>query len=151
MLIQLIYHHPLTDSYNHALFETIHAALDRKDHQVEATDLYREQFDPVMREPERRSYYAAQSDESMVSAHTAPIRRADGIILYFPHWWFSMPAMLKGYFDRVWARGIAFERDLAKGYIRPLLTRLRLFGVVTTYGSPWGITRAVAGDPAARS
>ena len=55
--------------------------------------------------------------------------------------------MLKGYFDRVWGPGIAFERDLAKGYIRPLLTHIRLFGVVTTYGSPWWITRIIAGDP----
>ena len=58
-----------------------------------------------------------------------------------------MPAMLKGYFDRVWGPGIAFERDLAKGFIRPLLTHIRLFGVVTTYGSPWWITRIIAGDP----
>lgn len=147
MLIQVIYCHPLEDSYNHALFRTIIAALDNKGHQVAATDLYGEQFDPVMRESERRSYYAAQYDQSMVSAHTALLRRVDGIILCFPHWWFSMPAMLKGYFDRVWAPGIAFERDLAKGYIRPLLTHIRLFGVVTTYGSPWWITRIVAGDP----
>ncbi len=55
--------------------------------------------------------------------------------------------MLKGYFDRVWAPGIAFEHDLTKGYIRPLLTHIKLFGVVTTYGSPWWITRVVAGDP----
>ena len=58
-----------------------------------------------------------------------------------------MPAMLKGYFDRVWGPGIAFERDLAKGYIRPLLTHIRLFGVVTTYGSPWWLTRIVMQDP----
>ena len=147
MLIQVIYCHPLTDSFNHALFQTILAALDGKGHQVEATDLYGERFDPVMRVSERRSYYDAQYDESMVSTHTALLRRVDGIILCFPHWWFSMPAMLKGYFDRVWGPGIAFERDLARGYIRPLLAHIKLFGVVTTYGSPWWITRLVAGDP----
>jgi NAD(P)H dehydrogenase (quinone) len=147
MLIQVIYCHPLSDSYNHALFQTILETLDSRGHQVAATDLYREQFDPVMRVSERRSYYDAHYDESMVSAHTALLRRVDGIILCFPHWWFSMPAMLKGYFDRVWGPGIAFERDLAKGYIRPLLTHIKLFGVVTTYGSPWWITRVIAGDP----
>ena len=70
------------------------------DHQVAATDLYREQFDPIMSVDERRSYYAAQYDDTMVSAHTALLTRIDGIIFCFPHWWFSMPAMLKGYFDR---------------------------------------------------
>jgi NAD(P)H dehydrogenase (quinone) len=147
MLIQVIHCHPLTDSYNHALFQTITTALEDKGHCVAATDLYREQFDSIMSVDERRSYYAPRYDDTMVSAHTALLRRIDGIIFCFPHWWFSMPAMLKGYFDRVWGPGIAFERDLAKGYIRPLLTHIRLFGVVTTYGSPWWITRIIAGDP----
>lgn len=96
---------------------------------------------------ERRSYYEQHYDDSAAAAATALLRRVDGIVFCFPHWWFSMPAMLKGYFDRVWAPGIAFERDLARGRIRPLLTHIKLFGVVTTYGSPWWITRLVAGDP----
>jgi putative NADPH-quinone reductase len=75
------------------------------------------------------------------------LRRADGIIFCFPHWWFSMPAMLKGYFDRVWAPGTAFAHDLSGGRIKPLLTNIRLFGVVMTYGSPWWLTRFVMRDP----
>jgi putative NADPH-quinone reductase len=74
---------------------------------------------------ERRSYYAAWYDDTMVSAHTALLKRVDAIIFCFPHWWFSMPAMLKGYLDWVWGPRIAFERDLAKGYIRPLLTHIK--------------------------
>jgi NAD(P)H dehydrogenase (quinone) len=147
MLIQVIHCHPLTDSYNHVLFETIIAALEDRGHDVVATDLYRDQFDPAMSVSERSSYYAARYDDSMVSGHTALLRQVDGMFLCFPHWWFSMPAMLKGYFDRVWAPGIAFERNLAKGYIQPLLSHVKLFGVVTTYGSPWWITRVIAGDP----
>ena len=48
MLIQVIHCHPLTDSYNHVLFQTIIGALKDKSHEVAATDLYREQFDPAM-------------------------------------------------------------------------------------------------------
>ena len=72
-----------------------------------------------------------------MTAHTDLLRRADGILFCFPHWWFSMPAMLKGYFDRVWGPGIAFEHDLAGGRIKPLLTNVKVFGVVTSYGAPW--------------
>jgi NAD(P)H dehydrogenase (quinone) len=112
MLIQVIHCHPLTESYNHALFHTIVTALEDSGHQVVATDLYREQFDPAMSADELRSYYAARYDDTMVSAHTALLSRVDGIIFCFPHWWFAMPAMLKGYFDRVWAPGIAFDATL---------------------------------------
>lgn len=123
------------------------SALEENGHQVAATDLYREQFDPVMSADERRSYYEARDDNAAVAAETALLRRVDGVIFCFPHWWFSMPAMLKGYFDRVWAPGIAFGRDRARGRLQPLLTHVKLFGAVTTYGSPWWITHVVAGDP----
>jgi len=146
MLIQVVHSHPLTDSYNHALFRTIVETLQDR-HQVIATDLYRERFSPVMTEAERRSYYQPPYAEEEVAPLVRQLRQADGIIFCFPHWWFSMPAMLKGYFDRVWAPGTAFAHDLNGGRIKPLLTNIRLFGVVTTYGSPWWLTRIVMQDP----
>ena len=146
MLIQVVHSHPLTDSYNHALFQIIVDQL-RERHQVIATDLYRERFSPVMTEPERRSYYQPPYAEEEVAPLVRQLRQADGIIFCFPHWWFSMPAMLKGYFDRVWAPGTAFAHDLNGERIKPLLTNIKLFGVVTTYGSPWWLTRIVMQDP----
>jgi NAD(P)H dehydrogenase (quinone) len=147
MLFQVIHCHPLTESYNHALFRVILDALAERGHEVVASDLYRDQFDPRMSAEERRSYYDTAYDDRAVAAYTALLRRAEGVIFCFPHWWFAMPAMLKGYFDRVWAPGIAFAHDPARGGIRPLLTHIKVFGVVTSYGSPWWITRLVAGDP----
>jgi len=146
MLIQIVHCHPLTDSFNHALFRVIVDQLQQR-HQVIATDLYRERFSPVMTEAERRSYYQPSYAGDEVAPLVQQLRQADGIIFCFPHWWFSMPAMLKGYFDRVWAPGTAFTHDLDGGRIKPLLTNIKLFGVVTTYGSPWWITRIVMQDP----
>ncbi|MGY8633974.1 NAD(P)H-dependent oxidoreductase [Bradyrhizobium sp. 14AA] len=146
MLIQVVHSHPLADSYNHALFHTIVETLERR-HEVIATDLDREGFSPAMTEAERRSYFQGPYAEDAVARLIGQLRRADGIIFCFPHWWFSMPAMLKGYFDRVWAPGTAFAHDLGGGRIRPLLTNIRLFGVVTSYGSPWWLTRIVMQDP----
>jgi NAD(P)H dehydrogenase (quinone) len=146
MLIQVVHSHPLTDSYNHALFRIIVESLQDR-HQVVATDLYREHFSPAMTEAERRSYYGAIYAEEGVAVLARQLRQADGIIFCFPHWWFSMPAMLKGYFDRVWAPGTAFAHDLDGGRIEPLLTNIKLFSVVTTYGSPWWLTRIVMQDP----
>lgn len=146
MLIQVVHSHPLTDSFNHALFRIIVDQLEQR-HQVIATDLDRARFSPVMTEAERRSYFQPSYDGDEVAPLTRQLREADGIIFCFPHWWFSMPAMLKGYFDRVWAPGTAFTHDLNGGRIKPLLTNIKLFGVVTTYGSPWWLTRIVMQDP----
>ena len=146
MLIQVVHSHPLADSYSHALFQTIVETLKHR-HEVIATDLYREGFSPAMTEAERRSYYQGAYADEAVARLITDVRRADGIVFCFPHWWFSMPAMIKGYFDRVWAPGTAFAHDLSGGRIRPLLTNIRLFGIVTSYGSPWWLTRIVMQDP----
>jgi putative NADPH-quinone reductase len=147
VLFQVIHAHPLSDGYNNALFRTIVETLERRGHEVIATDLYRESFDPLLTEAERRSYHAPVYDSSAVTRYTELLQRIDGIILCFPQWWFGMPAVLKGYFDRVWVPGVAFEHDLARGRLKPLLAGIKMFGVVTSYGSPWWIARLVAGDP----
>jgi NAD(P)H dehydrogenase (quinone) len=95
MLIQVVHSHPLEDSYNHALFRTIVETLRRR-HEVIATDLDRERFSPAMSAAERRSYYCEPYAEAEVAPLIGHLRRIDGIIFCFPHWWFSMPAMLKG-------------------------------------------------------
>ena len=63
----------------------------------------------------------------------------------FPTWWYGMPAMLKGYIDRVWVPGVAFEAPAAAGRCRSCSNIMR-FGVVTTYGSPWWLNKLI-GDP----
>ncbi len=147
MRIQVVHAHPLQDSYNAALFQRIVTTLHERGHEVIATDLYRENFQPAMSEAERRSYFALPYDTSALVTHTAMLRAIDGLVLCFPHWWYSMPAMMKGWVDRVWGPGIAFSHDREGGRIDKLLTNIRLFGVVTSYGAPWWIVRLYAGDP----
>lgn len=147
MHFQIVHCHPLADSYSHALFTAIVAALEERGHRVTPSDLYREEFDPALRPAERQSYFAPAYDGVAVEPYTRLLRQVDGLIFSFPQWWFGMPAVLKGYFDRVWAPGIAFAHDIAGARIKPLLTNIKVFGVVTTYGSPWWAARLAAGDP----
>ena len=148
MFVQVVHCHPLAESFSQALFYAVVETLHSRGHEVVATNLYSAGFDPVMTPTERRSYFApAAYDDAAVRTHVDLLRRAEGLIYCFPQWWFSPPAVMKGYFDRVWGPGIAFEHDLARGRIRPLLTHVRLFGVVTSYGAPWWTARVLAGDP----
>src|SRR6266699_2254027 len=97
MRIQVVHCHPLVESYNHALFRTIVETLKQNGHEVVATDLYREGFQPAMTEHERRTYMDMSYDKSAVTEYAKTLREVEGIILCFPHWWFSMPAVLKGW------------------------------------------------------
>ena len=108
MLIQVVHCHPLVESFDHALFRTIVATLKQNGHKVVATDLYREEFQPAMTEQERQTYMGMSYDTTAVAHYAKTLKEVEGLILCFPHWWFSMPAMLKGWVDRVWNNGWAY-------------------------------------------
>jgi NAD(P)H dehydrogenase (quinone) len=146
MRIQVVHCHPLVESYDHALFLAIVETLRQRGHEVIATDLYREGFQPAMTEAERRSYMGNGYDGSAVAGYIEALRSVEGFVLCYPHWWFSMPAMLKGYVDRVWAPGTAFVYDAKDNHLEPNLRHIRLFGAVTTYGSPWWVVNLFAGN-----
>ncbi len=147
MRIQVVHCHPLEDSFNHALFLAVVQTLRQGGHEVVATDLYREGFAPAMTEQERRTYMGNGYDDSAVAEYARILRSVDGIVFCYPHWWFSMPAVLKGYVDRVWGPRTAFVYDARDNHLEPNLRNVKLFGVVTTFGSPWWVVRLFAGDP----
>ncbi|MGE5271297.1 MAG: NAD(P)H-dependent oxidoreductase [Thiohalocapsa sp.] len=147
MRVLVLYAHPLADSFAAALHRTIVAALRQAGHEVDDCDLYAEGFDPVLTGPERRAYNTPNPDLSGVVEHVARLKAADALVLCFPTWWYGMPAILKGYFDRVWAHGVAFRLPAGGGTIEPALTNIRKFWVVTSYGSPWWLIRLVLRDP----
>lgn len=145
MRILVVYAHPVEDSFAAALRNVVMTALKERGHEVDLCDLYAEDFDPALSRAERIAYRDTASNAQAVSAHVERLRRADGIVLVFPSWWYGMPAILKGWFDRVWLPGVAF--GFGSGAITPLLTNLRLFGVVTTTGAPWWFTQFYMGNP----
>jgi putative NADPH-quinone reductase len=147
MRVLVIYAHPLGQSFASALHQGIVAALGRSGHQVDDCDLYALGFDPVLSAAERASYNTPNPDISAIAEHVARLRAAEALVLCFPTWWYGMPAILKGYFDRVWAQGIAFHLPEGGGAILPALNNIDKLWVVTTYGAPWWLIRLVLRDP----
>ena len=143
MRVLLLFSHPRPDSYSAALRDTVRAALQRAGHAVELRDLYAEGFQPALTAEERGRYHDIPENRIGVEDHIASLQAAEALVLVYPTWWYGMPAMLKGWFDRVWAPGVAFH--LGAGAIGPGLTNIRRIAVVTTYGSPrwllWWIGR----------
>jgi NAD(P)H dehydrogenase (quinone) len=147
MRILILYAHPLADSFAAALHQRVVARLQESGHEVDDCDLYALGFDPVLRAAERASYNTPSPDLSGVADHVARLRAAEAVVLCFPTWWYGMPAILKGYFDRVWAQGVAFRLPEGGGAILPGLANIRKLWVVTTYGAPWWLIRLVLRDP----
>lgn len=123
MQILLVHAHPEPQSFTSALRDVARETLRDAGHDVVESDLYAMRFDPVggpgdMRvrhDPDRFVYqeeqaYAVAHDGLVpeLAAELAKLRRADALVLTFPLWWFSVPAILKGWVDRVFAYGAAY-------------------------------------------
>jgi putative NADPH-quinone reductase len=149
MRVLLVVAHPLEDSFAKAAAARVRATLERRGMFVDLIDLYEESFDPVLGKAERAGYFISPYNAKAVENYAERLRQADKLALVFPQWWFNLPAILKGFLDRVFVPGVAFEHKLGGGLI-PLLTKIDAFYVVSSTGSPWHVARLYMGDPVRR-
>ena len=139
MNILIVKSHPITKSLCSTFTEQIRSKLIDMEHEVILEDLYEDQFNPVLSVEERSSYYEKKYDSSDVEQEIQRLLNADALVLVFPTWWFGFPAILKGWFDRVWAPTVAYDHADDYGPIKPGLTKLKKALVVTTLGAPWWV------------
>lgn len=139
----VLYAHPCPESFSAALHRSVIEGLSPRWH-VDDFDLYAEGFSPLMTQAERRIYYDEPANIDPVSDHVARVKAADALVLVFPVWNFGYPAILKGFFDRVFLPGVSF--NIVDGKVQPNLHNIRKLAAVTSYGG--GRLRALlAGDP----
>lgn len=101
--------HPLRSSLTHAVSGAVVQELEAQGHRVELADLAAERFDPVFGPADHAAYSGHGAVPADVVAEQARIDRADHLVLIFPVYWWSMPALLKGWIDRVFISGWAFD------------------------------------------
>ncbi|MGE6738975.1 NAD(P)H-dependent oxidoreductase [Allorhizobium pseudoryzae] len=101
--------HPDAGSYTHAVAKQVIAGLQEDpQNTVEIADLTAEGFDPSYTDADYRAFRDGTALPADVVAEQARIDRADLLILIFPVYWWSMPAILKGWIDRVFTNGWAY-------------------------------------------
>jgi len=132
MRVLVLHAHPVPESFNAALYRTVVENLAAAGHEVDACDLYAEGFDACLSREERAGYHDLASNTHPVAGYVERLQAADALVLCFPVWNFGYPAILKGFFDRVFLPGVSFR--LVEGKVRPNLWNIRRLVAVTSYG-----------------
>lgn len=132
MKVLIVYAHPNPNSFNHAILETAVETLRVNKHAARVKDLYAENFNPLLDRD-----MLASINQGVIPAdilrEQQDLSWAEGLIFIYPLWWFDRPAILKGWFDRVFTNGFAF-RYTSKG-VEGLLHHSRALVIVTTGGT----------------
>jgi len=144
----ILFAHPCAESFSSALHEVVVKTLQARSWSVDNCDLNAENFSPVLTEAERRGYHEEPANiepvRPYVERYVERLQAADALILVFPVWNFGYPAILKGFFDRVFLPGVSFK--LVDGKVQPNLQNITKLAAVTTYGGT-RLRAFFAGDP----
>jgi NAD(P)H dehydrogenase (quinone) len=124
----IVYSHPNPKSFNHAILEEFSRELEAAGHEVRIRDLYALRFDPVLKAADFEAMAAGKPLED-VREEQAHVAWADVVTFIFPLWWAGMPAIARGYLDRVFTEGFAYRFD-DKGHHR-LLSAKRVLTITT--------------------
>src|SRR5579864_2043493 len=135
MRVLYVYCHPLDDSFHAAIRKEALAGLAAGGHEVDLLDLYAENFDPVLSADARRHYHDEPVNRSGLENYIARLTSAEVLILQFPTWCFGLPAMLKGFFDRMILPGVAFDLS-DPAHAKPLLQNIKRIVGIVTYSRP---------------
>lgn len=155
--VMLVFTHPLKSSYCAALADEVRSSLTAQGHLVDFIDLYNyggegQPFQAALTPAEREHFFDGVKPPHKWAeppADTAPlidkVRTADALVFVYPCWWMSMPAILKGFFDRVYLFGVALVPGPDGKMQAGGLPNVKRVAAVCTYQAP-RIFAAIAGD-----
>jgi putative NADPH-quinone reductase len=130
----VVYAHPDPESFAGAVLARAVRGLERAGHEVRVTDLYADGFDGAMTADERLTHKEPGVGPDL-QRHADDLRWAELLVLVYPTWWSGFPAILKGWVDRVWVAGVAWELPDGANRIRPRLGNIRRIIAITGHGS----------------
>jgi len=139
MRVLVVHAHPGAESFSAAVLRAAVGGLQAVGHDVDVVDLYASGFQAAMTRPEREAYLTDQPIVSADVAHHAElVKEAEALVFVYPTWWAGLPAIMKGWLDRVLVQGVAFQLDPVTSRVKPRLGHVRRIVGITTYGSsPW--------------
>ena len=146
----VVYCHPRPESFTAAVRDLVLERLESAGAEVRVSDLYAMSFDPVLSGAELAAYEDLAQNRRPIASHAEDVLWCDTLVFVYPTWWFGMPAVLKGWLDRVMVPGLSFHLPETGRTIRPGLTHITRLGVFTTCGASWLVTRWV-GAPGRRT
>jgi len=142
MKVLVIIGHQRKGSFCHAIAQTAVGQLKAAGHEVLYHDLYEEQFDPILPDEEIPKGAALSP---VVRRHCDEVTAADGFLVVHPNWWAQPPAILKGWIDRVFCQGVAYEFGEGGAIVGHLAGKTAV--VFTTSNTPRDVELKLFGDP----
>ncbi|MGM0124024.1 hypothetical protein IGI37_001398 [Enterococcus sp. AZ194] len=142
----IVYNHPYNGSFCHALLEAVINGAKKAGHTVDLLDLDKDKFNPVMTGQDLLAFRNHEAIDLQALDYIQRIKQADHLVFIFPIWWELMPAMMKGFIDKVIFPGATFTYTKSGYGMIGSLTKLKSTTVITTMNTPKIMYKLVYGN-----
>jgi len=146
MRVLILYANPIETSFGATLHNAVLEAL--RAHDIDDCDLYLERFDPILSKRDRAEYHDMARNRLRMAPYAERLLAAEALVLIYPVWNEGFPAIMKGFFDRVFIPGVSFKLN-PDGSTTPNLENLKKIAAVCTYGAD-RLSTLLLGDPPRR-
>jgi NAD(P)H dehydrogenase (quinone) len=144
MKVVIVFNHPYEGSFCNAILNSVSAGLKKANDEIDLIHLDNDKFDPVMRSKDLEAFakakYGASSStqfaDPMVLDYKQRLENAEHLVFIFPIWWELMPALTKGFIDKVIFPGITYEYSKTGMGMISKMKRLKRLTVITTMNTP---------------
>ena len=136
MKVVIVFNHPYEGSFGNAILNSVSNALKDANHEIDLMHLDNDGFNPVMSKADLKAFVDHKPVDSQVIDYNERLEKADHLIFIFPIWWDLMPAMTKGFIDRVLTPGVVYDHHPRGFGLVPLLKNLKGVTVITTMNKP---------------
>jgi len=147
MKVVIVFNHPYDGSFCNAILDAVTKGLEKANHEIDLIHLDKDNFNPVMTSADLKAFRDKMPVDPKVIEYDNRIKTADHLIFIFPIWWELMPALMKGFVDKVIFPGIAYDyKDASNTYMKPLWTNLKGVTMITTMNTPNWLYWALFGN-----
>ncbi|MDD2284750.1 MAG: NAD(P)H-dependent oxidoreductase [Paludibacter sp.] len=151
MRVVIIFNHPYEGSYCNAILNAVTKGLQKARHEIDLIHLDKEGFNPVMTAADLKAFKDRKPIDPMVIEYKQRLDNADHLVFIFPIWWELMPALTKGFIDKVIFPGVAYDYRPSGNGMVPLLKNLKSVTVITTMNAPSIVYRLLFGNAIQRA
>lgn len=137
MKVVLVFNHPYEGSFCNAILNAVKSGLAQGNHEIDLIHLDQDNFNPVMTAADLKGFRDKQPVDPKVIEYSNRIKSADHLVFIFPIWWELMPAMTKGFIDKVIFPGVAYDyTNKNNTRMKPLWENLKGVTLITTMNTP---------------
>lgn len=145
MKVLIIFNHPYDGSFCNAVLNSVTKGLLKGNHEFDLIHLDKDGFNPVMTAEDLKGFKEGKAVDPKVLEYKLRLENAEHLIFIFPIWWELMPAMTKGFIDKVIFPGVAYDYT-PKGFMKKRLLRLNGLTLITTMNTASFLYRVFFGN-----